>query len=137
MATNINNSNLTAGFSHVGLAVSKLDKSVEFFESIGYTEIGGEPKYPCVLLSDGESMIALMQTEDNATPFDRRRNVGLHHLAIKVPTLQALQQAYDIAIAIDGVKSDFSPQEITGTSLTHAMVFEPSGCRIEFVHQAD
>ena len=135
MTTNTNNK-LTAGVSHVGLAVSKLDKSVEFFQAIGYKTIGGDPKYPSVFLSDGESMITLWQTDDNATSFDRRRNVGLHHLAIKVPTLEALQQAYDTVMAIDGVKSDFSPQELTGTPLTHAMVFEPSGCRIEFTHHA-
>jgi lactoylglutathione lyase len=130
------NNNLTAGVSHIGLAVSKLDESLAFFEAVGFKKIGGDPKYPSVFVSDGVSMITLWQTDDNATPFDRRGNVGLHHLAIKVPTIQALQQAYDTVMAIDGVKSDFSPQELAGSPLTHAMVFEPSGCRIEFTHHA-
>ena len=81
-------------------------------------------------------MITLWQADDGATPFDRRKNVGLHHLAIKVPTLEALQTVYDTVMAIDGVKSDFAPQELNGTPLTHAMVFEPSGNRIEFTHHA-
>lgn len=82
-------------------------------------------------------MITLWQTDDGATPFDRRSNVGLHHLAIKVPSLEALQKVYDTVLTIDGVKSDFAPQEITGMPLTHAMVFEPSGLRIEFTHHAE
>lgn len=132
----MSSSKLTSGVSHVGLAVSKLDKSVAFFEAIGYEKIGGDPSYPSIFLSDGESMITLWQTDDNATPFNRKTNIGLHHLAIKVPTLEALQKAYDTVMAIDGVQSDFAPQEITGMPLTHAMVFEPSGCRIEFTHHA-
>jgi len=130
------NTNLTSGISHVGLSVSKLDKSFEFFEAIGYQKIGGDPSYPSIFLSDGNSMITLWQTDDGATPFNRKSNVGLHHLAIKVPSLEALQKVYDTVTALDGVKSDFGPQELGGTPLTHAMVFEPSGNRIEFTHHA-
>jgi catechol 2,3-dioxygenase-like lactoylglutathione lyase family enzyme len=127
---------LTAGISHVGLAVSNLDKSLQFFEAIGYKKIGGDDAYPSIFLSDGDSMITLWQTDDGATPFDRKKNVGLHHLAIKVPTLEALQEVYDTVMAIDGVNSDFAPEALTGMPLTHAMVFEPSGNRIEFTHHA-
>jgi lactoylglutathione lyase len=125
---------LTAGVSHVGLSVSDLEKSNAFFEAIGYKKIGGDDKYPSIFLSDGDSMITLWQTDDAATPFDRRKNVGLHHLAIKVPSLEALQTVYDTVAAMEGVKTDFAVQALTGTSLTHAMVFEPSGNRIEFTH---
>ena len=135
-ATN-NNEKLTCGISHVGLSVSNLDKSVGFFEAIGYSKIGGDVSYPSVFLSDGASMVTLWQTDEGATPFDRRKNVGLHHLAIKVPSLEALQQAYDTVMAIDGVKSNFGPEAIEGMPLTHAMVFEPSGNRIEFTYHAE
>jgi catechol 2,3-dioxygenase-like lactoylglutathione lyase family enzyme len=127
---------LTCGISHVGLAVSDLQQSFQFFESLGFKKVGGVEAYPSMFVSDGIVMLTLWQTEDNATPFDRRKNVGLHHLAIRVPSLDALQKAFDTAMAIPGTTSDFSPQKIEGTPLTHAMVFEPSGNRIEFTHHA-
>jgi catechol 2,3-dioxygenase-like lactoylglutathione lyase family enzyme len=130
------NTNLTSGISHVGLSVSDIEKSFKFFESIGYNLIGGDESYPSYFLSDGESMVTLWQTDAGATPFDRRSNVGLHHLAIQIPSLEALKKVYDTVMAIDGVKSDFAPQELNGTTLTHAMVYEPSGNRIEFTHHA-
>ena len=130
------NNNLTSGISHVGLSVRDVKKSLKFFEAIGYKKIGGDDSYPSIFLSDGNSMITLWQTDDGATPFDRRKNVGLHHLAVKVASLEALQKVYDTVVAIDGVKSDFDPQELNGTTLTHAMVYEPSGNRIEFTHHA-
>jgi catechol 2,3-dioxygenase-like lactoylglutathione lyase family enzyme len=127
---------LTSGISHVGLAVSNLERSLQFFEAIGYAKIGGDESYPSYFLSDGNSMITLWQTEKDFVSFDRRKNVGLHHLAIKVPTLEALSQIHETVMAIDGVKGDFAPRELKGTPLTHAMVFEPSGNRIEFTHHA-
>lgn len=128
---------LTSGISHVGLAVSDLEQSLKFFEAIGYSRIGGDESYPSYFLSDGASMITLWQTEKGATPFNRRTNVGLHHLAIKVISLEALTKVYRGVMAIQGVVSDFDPRELKGTGLTHAMVFEPSGNRIEFTHHAD
>lgn len=80
-------------------------------------------------------MITLWQTDVGATPFDRRNTVGLHHLAIKVSSWKALNKAHDTVMEIDGVKRDFAPQELTGTTLSHAMVFEPcSGNRIELTY---
>ena len=127
---------LTSGISHLGLSVSNLEKSLAFFQAIGFNKIGGVESYPSVFLSDGSSMITLWQTDDDATPFDRRKNVGLHHLAIKVPSVEALTEVYTTTTAMEGVKIDFAPQELKGTPLTHAMVFEPSGNRIEFTHHA-
>jgi lactoylglutathione lyase len=127
---------LTPGISHVGLAMSNLESSLQFFEAIGYAKIGGDESYPSYFLSDGHSMITLWQTEQDFISFNRRNNVGLHHLAIKIPTLEVLSQIYETIVAMDGVKSDFAPNELKGTPLTHAMVFEPSGNRIEFTHHA-
>jgi lactoylglutathione lyase len=81
-------------------------------------------------------MITLWQTEQDFISFNHRNNVGLHHLAIKVPTLEALSRIYETIVAMDGVKSDFAPYELKGTPLTHAMVFEPSENCIKFTHHA-
>lgn len=96
-----------------------------------------DESYPSYFLSDGASMITLWQIEKGATPFNRCTNIGLHHLAIKVTSLEALTKVYLGVMAIQGVVSDFDLQELKGTGLTHAMVFEPSGNRIEFTHHAD
>ena len=134
MASTTTSEKLTCGIHHVGLAVKDLDKSFEFFKALGYDKIGGDPDYPSYFLSDAHTMITLWQTDVGATEFNRRGNVGLHHLAIKVPTEAALHKAYEAVTALDGVQSDFPPQESTSSRLPlmHAMVFEPSGNRIEF-----
>ena len=80
-------------------------------------------------------MLTLWQTEEGATPFDRRNNVGLHHLAIRVSSLNALQTAFDtVTKKVDGVEIDFEPTEMKGTPFHHAMVLEPSGNRIELTY---
>ena len=129
---------LTCGISHVGLSVSDLAASLGFFQALGYTKVGGSESYPSHFVSDGTSLITLWQTDSDGTvAFDRRKNVGLHHLAIRVPSKQALEQAYEQALVIPGVQSDFGPQAIAGTPLTHAMIFEPSGNRIEFTYHEE
>lgn len=130
--------NYTAGVSHVGLSVSNIEASYEFFQALGYKKVGGVESYPSYFLSDGSSLVTIWQTDDAATPFDRRKNVGLHHLAIKVVSREALEEAYDAVNKVEGVRVDgegaFAPQKLEGTPLTHAMVFEPSGNRIELTY---
>ena len=93
---------LTAGVDHVGLAVADLTRSRAFFtDCLGWQQIGERPEYPAAFVSDGHSRLTLWQVADPATcvPFDRRRNVGLHHLALKVPgraQLDALHDARDV-----------------------------------------
>ncbi len=77
----------TAGVHHVGLNVPDLAAARAFFtEALHFRQVGERPEYPAVFVSDGEVMVTLWQAEDpaSATPFDRRRNIGLHHLALRV-----------------------------------------------------
>jgi lactoylglutathione lyase len=110
-------------------------------KSLGFTKVGGSESYPSCFVSDGASLITLWQTDSNATPFNRRTNVGLHHLAIKVPSRTSLDLAYDIIKTIRGVRTDgegaFPPSELVGTPFTHAMVYEPSGNRIELTYHQE
>lgn len=103
MSSSNSQSKLTAGISHVGLSVSDIEASFKFFEAIGYSKIGVDESYPSYFLSDGTTMVTLWQTEDGAIPFNRRKNVGLHHLAIKVSSKEALQSAYEIVMALPGL----------------------------------
>jgi lactoylglutathione lyase len=134
-------SNLTIGISHIGLSVSDLGASLKFFEALGFKQVGGVESYPSLFLSDGSSLLTIWQTDEGATPFDRRKNVGLHHLAIKVPSLEVLNKAFEVVSKVEGVRVDgegaFKPQALDGTPLTHAIVFEPSGNRIEFTYHEE
>jgi hypothetical protein len=81
-------------------------------------------------------MITLWQTDEGATPFDCRKNVGLHHLEINVPSMEALQTAYQTVLKVEGVESEFTPTELKGTPLYHAIVYEPLGNRVELTYHS-
>ena len=86
---------LTLGAHHIGLAVPDLHAARAFFcDALGYRTVGEVPDYPAVFVSDGTTLITLWQVEDPATAraFDRRKNIGLHHLALAVADEAALQR---------------------------------------------
>jgi lactoylglutathione lyase len=131
----------TTGISHVGLAVSDLDASFKFFEVLGYKKVGGVEAYPSFFLHDGTALLTLWKTEEDATPFNRRKNIGLHHLALKVTSRDALDQAFEAVKSVPGTRvtgeGAFPPAKLEGTSLTHAIVYEPSGNRIELTYHEE
>jgi hypothetical protein len=63
--------------------------------------VAGEVEsYPALFLSDGSTMITICQTDQGAIPFDHHKNVGLHHLAIKVQLHRlALGKSSDQAVS--------------------------------------
>lgn len=126
---------LTRGMNHVGLTVSNLEKSVAFFtETLAWDEVGGYPDYPSKFVTDGEMFLTLWQTADpdNAIAFNRKHNVGLHHLAFTVKSREALDVLYERFLEVDGVVIEFSPESNGGGPTIHMMIREPSGNRLEF-----
>ncbi|MFA6220026.1 MAG: VOC family protein [Erythrobacter sp.] len=127
---------LTRGAHHVGLSVPDLDAATSFFcATLGYSEVGGNPAYPCKFVSDGTTLITLWQVADPATAiaFDRRRNVGLHHLALAVADNDALALVHDRVAAHPGVTIEFAPGPIReGSATRHFICAMPGGVRIEF-----
>jgi catechol 2,3-dioxygenase-like lactoylglutathione lyase family enzyme len=127
---------LTTGAHHVGLSVPDLASAVQFFCSVlGYREVGGNPAYPSIFVSDGATLLTLWQVEDpaSATPFDRRRNVGLHHLALGVKDNDALELVHQRVAAHPGTVIEFSPGPMGPGSVTrHFICLIPGGIRIEF-----
>lgn len=80
-------------------------------------------------------MLTVWQTKvENPVSFDRKANVGLHHIAIKVASMDALHQVHSIVSEIAGVIIEFPPQPLKGTPMTHMICFEPGGVRVEFVY---
>lgn len=127
---------LTHGAHHVGLAVPDLEAAEGFFrEVLGWKVTHRNLAYPAVFVSDGTILITLWQVADpaTATPFDRRRNVGLHHLALAVADNAALEQTFARAGAHPGVTIEFAPQPIReGSGTRHFICAMPGGLRIEF-----
>ena len=65
--------------------------------------------------------------------FDRRGNVGLHHLALGVRSLADLEAIAERLSTYPGVKIEFIPELVGKGPRRHMMCHEPGGLRIEFI----
>jgi len=126
----------TSGVHHVGLAVPDLDAAQAFFcDRLGWQVVGGNPDYPAVFVSDGTTRITLWRIAQpaEAVAFDRRRNIGLHHLALAVADDAALEQVYERVRQDPGVAIEFPPVAVRpGSPTRHFICAMPGGVRIEF-----
>lgn len=123
----------TRGAHHIGLTVPDINAARDFFtDALGFAQVGEVPDYPALFVSDEHIMITLWQAEDpaSATPFDRRKNLGLHHLALAVTDLDALAEQL---AARDDVTVEFEPQPIGQSALRHCMCRIPGNLRLELV----
>lgn len=127
---------LTTGAHHVGLSVPDLDAASEFFcEALGFRIAGEIPAYPARFVTDGTTLLTLWQVEDPATAvaFDRRRNVGLHHLALGVTDAAALELVHERIKPWPGVSIEFAPGPMReGSAVRHLIAAIPGGIRVEF-----
>jgi lactoylglutathione lyase len=128
---------LTAGIDHLGLTVSDLELSRRFFvDCLGWKVVGENPAYPAVFVADGHNRLTLWQVDksDGHVTFDRRKNVGLHHVALKVADLATLEMLYARVSKWPGVVMEFAPELNGSGPRMHCMVREPGGLRLEFVY---
>ena len=126
----------TAGAHHIGLTVPNLDTARTFFiDALGFAQVGEVPDYPAAFVSDGTIMITLWQAEnpDTATPFDRRRNLGLHHLALTVPGQDALAQLAGELRGRTDTDIEFEPEALGDTPIRHMMCRIPGNIRLELI----
>jgi len=125
----------TKGVHHVALTVSNLDESTSFFiNTLGWEKVGENLSYPANFISDGTQMIALWATKDSApVAFDREKNVGLHHLALKVSSREELDSIFKSLESAPGVSIEFTPELLGDSPTIHGMFTEPSGNRIELI----
>ena len=118
----------TQGAHHVGLTVPDLQQTKEFFINVlGYKQVGEKPDYPAVFVSDGQIMITLWQAENpkSAVAFDRRNNIGLHHLALAVSDIGRLGELYQRLRAEDSVFIEFPPEPLGSGPTQHMMCAIP------------
>lgn len=126
----------TAGAHHIGLTVPNLDEARGFFlDALGFEQVGEVPAYPAAFVSDGTIMVTLWQAEDpqNATPFDRRRNLGLHHLALRVPSEDALAALAGNLRERGDTDIEFEPEPLGDTPIRHMMCRIPGNIRLELI----
>jgi len=124
---------ITRGVHHIGLTVSKLEESAAFFTSVlGWREVRRDDAYPSIFVSDGTVLVTLWQAKEaSPAPFDRARNVGLHHVAFTVRTESDLERVHQRLVE-HNVPIEFPPDLMGGGPAKHMMCYEPSGIRVEF-----
>lgn len=127
---------LTLGAHHIGLTVPDIEATRAFFcDALGYALVGGVADYPAHFVSDGTTLITLWQASNPQTAqgFDRKRNIGLHHLAIRVADDQALDLVFDRVSNWAGAAIEFAPCPMRpGSAVRHFMCAIPGGVRVEF-----
>jgi catechol 2,3-dioxygenase-like lactoylglutathione lyase family enzyme len=122
------------GVHHLGLSVSKLEDSRDFFcDTLGWEEVRRDSEYPAIFVSNGTVMFTLWQTDPDPSPFDRKRNIGLHHVALSVESEEELGDIYEKLKSSTQVKIEFPPEPLRGGAVQHMICREPSGIRIEFI----
>ena len=130
---------LTRGVHHVGLTVPDLAAARHFFlDALRFQQLGEVPDYPAVFLSDDATMITLWQAEDpaSAVAFDRKRGIGLHHLAFTVDGEVALKDLHQRLRERDDVEIEFAPEPLGGGPTQHMVTHIPGGVRVEFIAPA-
>ncbi len=126
----------TRGIHHAGLTVPNVPAAQAFFEqALGFSQVGAVEEYPAVFLSDGSVMLTLWQAADpaSATPFDRRRNLGLHHFALRVESPTELDALHEELARRDDVTIEFAPEPLGGGPSQHMMCAIPGGLRLELI----
>jgi catechol 2,3-dioxygenase-like lactoylglutathione lyase family enzyme len=121
------------GIHHLGLAVSDLAGSCAFFcDLLGWSQVRKVDEYPAIFVSNGSIMFTLWQTDVAPASFDRKRNVGLHHVALKMDSKEELMMHQTLEKS-DLVHVEFGPEPLRSGPAQHMMCIEPSGIRIEFI----
>ena len=128
----------TKGINHLGLAVRDLNETRAFFtDLLGWKESGYDASYPRTAVSDGVVRLTLWQVDraKDISAFDRRKNIGLHHLALEVESEAKLNELFRKVSEYPGAAVEFAPELLGSGPRKHMMCSEPGGIRIEFIWQ--
>lgn len=130
---------ITKGINHLGLTVRDLDQTTAFFtELLGWKLLARDDSYPRTTVSDGTARLTLWQADRSApmTKFDRKANIGLHHVALEVETEDDLNALAGKIEAWPGVTMEFGPEPLGNGPRRHMMFAEPGGIRLEIIWAA-
>lgn len=58
---------ITQGLHHLGLTVSNIDQTRDFFVNVlAFKQVGAKPDYPAYFVSDGTTLLTLWQAKDQS-----------------------------------------------------------------------
>ncbi len=126
----------TTGLDHLGLTVKNLDQTTAFFvDVLGWEEKSRDPGYPRNSVTDGNMRLTLWQVDHSGhvTSFDRRANIGLHHVALSVASEAQLMELSRRIAAWPGIEIEFMPELVGDGPRKHMMFAEPGGLRLELI----
>ncbi|MEM7504527.1 MAG: VOC family protein [Pseudomonadota bacterium] len=126
----------TSGLNHPGLSVLNLDETRDFFVRVlGWTETGRDDSYPRTAVSDDAVRLTLWEVDQglDVQDFHRRRNIGLHHLALEVESEAKLDALSRKVRDWPGVTVEFMPELVGRGPRKHMMFAEPGGIRLELI----
>ena len=139
MTTTPDSTAVTLGIHHLGLTVPDVRAAADFFiDGLGFNQVAERPAYPAIFVSDGAVMLTLWQA-DAAEPvvaFDRRHNLGLHHVALRVADADALGAVHTRLAARSDVTIEFAPEAVGDGPTQHMMCRIPGNLRVEFIAPA-
>lgn len=69
--------------------------------------------------------------EEPMEKFNRKKNIGLHHIALSVADEETLHRLHE-HLKENQVEIEFPPQLLGPGPAIHMMCYEPSGVRVEF-----
>ena len=126
------NTPITQGVHHIGLTVSKLEDSANFFTTLlRWKEVRRKEDYPAIFVSDGQIMVTLWAIkEEPMGEFNKNKNIGLHHIALTVADEETLYRLHE-HLKENDVDIEFSPEQLGPGPAKHMMCYEPSGIRVE------
>ena len=118
---------------HVGLNVSDLDRSIDFYVQVLGLQVqarGDEPERRWVFLGrDGQLLVTLWQQSDGRFPTDRP---GLHHLSFQV---DSIEQVRAVRATLQGLSAQFAYEGVVphGEGAASGGIFfaDPDGIRLE------
>ncbi|MES0809083.1 VOC family protein [Roseibium sp. SCPC15] len=129
----------TQGINHLGLTVRDLDQTTAFFtDLLGWELLAKDESYPRTTVSDGTCRLTLWQVDrsQSVTEFNRKTNIGLHHVALEVASKEELFAMAEKIRNWPGVRMEFEPELLSGGPRMHMMCYEPGGIRVEFIWPA-
>jgi len=77
-------------------------------------------------------MITLWKAQEHSIEFNRKNNVGLHHVAFTVESEDVLNTLYS-QLKNHNIRIEFKPELLKQGPAKHLMCYEPSGIRVEFI----
>lgn len=129
----------TKGINHLGLTVRDLDRTTAFFTDVlGWKLLARDDAYPRTTVSDGTARFTLWQADQSRpmTAFDRKSNIGLHHVALEIGSEEELNELAGRIRNWPGITIEFEPEPLGGGPRKHMMFYEPGGIRLEIIWPA-